>query len=677
MFDNKTILVTGGAGAVGSNLLRALVAYNCKIIVIDDLSSGYIDNIPKSKKIKFIKGSITEDDVLEKAFSEKINVVFHLAAFFANQNSVDHPDKDLEVNGYGTLKLLQYASKANIDRFVYTSSSCVYGDVQTAASESKNNYHLDTPYAITKLLGEYYSKYFYENHNVPITILRLFNSYGPGERPGRYRNVIPNFMWRAMHNRPLIITGTGDETRDFNYVGNAVQALLLSATKPEAVGETFNVGSGKETKIKDLTKSIGKAIGRKVSIEYQSRRTWDTVLRRKANIDKTQKILGYKPDNSNFENKLNEVYAWMKTIVTDKILIISPRQWDLQWGQEKDLINSLISKYEVTVLELLDYKNLPATYAAPNRTTVVKRKTKTKPGLTLGFKTEWRNLKDTYKYDFNILITYLTAGSFLATLFAKLRGKKVILIYADDLPELNKNSSKIGYLMTKYFFNPASALLADKIVATARLLAKDISLFGKKVEYIPNGVDIASYKPKKSSVKTEKKSKNYTVGFVGGFGEWINFDLMINAAHKLKDVNFIFVGDGEQYNYIKERTKELKNVKMTGMVSKDKVIEYLDEIDVCTIPFKVNRLTNRVSPIKLFEYWAMKKPVITTSFYEIKKTAKDIAVFADTTEQFEKAIIELKNPKRRKELADKGVREVQKYDWAKLSSKYHDLLEEL
>jgi UDP-glucose 4-epimerase len=158
-FNNKRILVTGGAGAIGSNLVRELLKYSCKIVILDDLSSGYIENVPKNSKVEFIKGSVTDNRVLKRVFSKKIHIVFHLAAFFANQNSIEHPDTDLMTNGYGTLNVLQHAKDANVERFVYASSSCVYGDVQSAAIESHKDFHLDTPYAITKLLGEYYAKY--------------------------------------------------------------------------------------------------------------------------------------------------------------------------------------------------------------------------------------------------------------------------------------------------------------------------------------------------------------------------------------------------------------------------------------------------------------------------------------------------------------------------------------
>ncbi|MBN1175957.1 glycosyltransferase [Candidatus Woesearchaeota archaeon] len=355
-----------------------------------------------------------------------------------------------------------------------------------------------------------------------------------------------------------------------------------------------------------------------------------------------------------------------------KILLFTPRQWNLQWGQEKDLINQINTHYKIKVIDLFDYSDLPNTYSIPKNTELVIRKTNTKPGLLLGIKTEIQNAKQALKSDFNIMITYLTAGTILASIISRIRGKKVLLIYADDYPELNRNSSYVGYLLTKYFANPILALMSNKIVATARLLAKDISIMGKKAEKIPNGVHIESYTSDKKI-----KNNNYTVGFVGGFGEWLDFDLIINAAKKLPAVNFVLVGDGPQFNYVKKQTKQLKNVRLTGMIPKDEVVKEIDSMSVCTIPFKVNRLTDRVSPIKLFEYWAREKPVISTSFLELKETGENIVEFADSKDDFLNKILLLENLKLRNEIGEKGKKEVKKYDWSSLGKRYLKILGDL
>ncbi len=307
---NKTILITGGAGAIGTNLVSALLPIASKIIVVDDLSSGHQEFVGKNKKVVFIKKSINDDRLYHQLAKHPIEVVFHLAAHFANQNSVEHPLKDLEVNGTGTLKLLEYAVASKIKKFIYASSSCVYGNAEGSVKENAP-FHLDTPYAITKLLGESYAKFFHEYHGLSTVILRLFNSFGPGELAGKYRNVIPNFLDAAIKGKPLTITGTGKETRDFNWVGNVVHAFIASAEKDKAEGETFNIGSGKETAITELANLIKEITGSKSQVVYTERRSWDHVLRRKADITKAQKILGYKPE-INLAKHLKATYDWYR-----------------------------------------------------------------------------------------------------------------------------------------------------------------------------------------------------------------------------------------------------------------------------------------------------------------------------------------------------------------------------
>ena len=248
-----------------------------------------------------------------------------------------------------------------------------------------------------------------------------------------------------------------------------------------------------------------------------------------------------------------------------------------------------------------------------------------------------------------------------------------MLIYADDYPELNRSNSYLGYLLTKYLANPIVVFMSNKIIATARLLVEDISIMGKIAEKIPNGVNISSYK----SNNKIRNSKKYVVGFVGGFGDWVNFNLLVYSAKKLPDVNFVFVGDGPGFNDLKKKTKNLKNVRLTGMIPKDKVIDEINSMSVCTIPFKINRLTDRVSPIKLFEYWAREKPVISTSFLELKETGKGIVEFADSKEEFLFKITKLKDHKLRNLIGVKGKKEVAKYDWNLLGKKYLKILGDL
>jgi nucleoside-diphosphate-sugar epimerase len=311
-FDGKTVLVTGGAGAIGSNLVRTLDQLNTKrIIVLDDLSSSYEWNIPVGPKIAFIKGSILDDEKLRWAFKEKPALVYHLAAHFANQNSVDNPETDLMVNGMGILKVLEHAQLVGVERFIYASSGCgIYGsDSKIPFEEHDISMKLCTPYQVTKMLGELYTNYFYNLYGLPIVNARFFNMYGPGEVPGKYRNVIPNFFYWALNKEPLPITGTGNETRDFTYVDDIISGLLTMAYFEDAVGEAFNIGSGKEVKIKNLAEWINELTGNDAGIIFKERRNWDKKTRLLASVEKAKKVLGYEP-KMDFREGLKRVHWW-------------------------------------------------------------------------------------------------------------------------------------------------------------------------------------------------------------------------------------------------------------------------------------------------------------------------------------------------------------------------------
>jgi nucleoside-diphosphate-sugar epimerase len=235
-----------------------------------------------------------------------------LAAHFANQNSVDHPETDLLVNGLGTLKTLEYANLVNVERFVFASSGCsVYGNqAPLPLKEDYVSLHLDTPYQINKLVGELYCNYFFNYYKLPVTIARYFNVYGPGEVPGKYRNVIPNFIWWALHKQPLPITGTGEETRDFTFVEDIVDGTLRMGAVKEAVGEAVNLASETETRVIDLANWIVKLTGNETKMVFRPRRDWDQVVKRRASIEKARRILGYAP-KTDIKTGLSRVYKWI------------------------------------------------------------------------------------------------------------------------------------------------------------------------------------------------------------------------------------------------------------------------------------------------------------------------------------------------------------------------------
>lgn len=313
----KTVLVTGGAGAIGSYLVGKLCKTDQKIIVIDDLSSGYLENLPQASNLEFVHASILDINALNSIFSRDVDTVFHLAANFANQNSVDFPEKDLQTNGLGTLRLLDYAHKNGVKRFVYASSSCVYGHRPEPLSESCKEFSLDTPYGITKLLGERYVNYYHSHYGLPTVIVRYFNTYGPGEFPGKYRNVIPNFFYNAIKKQPLVITGSGEETRDFNFTSDSVTGTLLAAEKDSAIGGTYNLASGLETKIIDLAKMINELTDNPAPIEFAAKRSWDSIAKRYADIERARQDLDYSPQVKLAEG-LEKTHAWFQTQNLDK-----------------------------------------------------------------------------------------------------------------------------------------------------------------------------------------------------------------------------------------------------------------------------------------------------------------------------------------------------------------------
>ncbi|WFN37396.1 NAD-dependent epimerase/dehydratase family protein [Methanomicrobium antiquum] len=311
-FINKTVLVTGGAGAIGGNLVRKLIDLDTKkITILDNLSSSYEWNIPKSDKVQFIKGDILDDVKLKWVFKSKPDIVYHLAAHFANQNSVDKPETDLMINGLGILKVLEYAQLCDVERFIYSSSGCgVYGlDSKMPFEEHDVSINLHTPYQVTKLLGELYTNYYHNLYNLPIVNARFFNSFGPGEVPGKYRNVIPNFFYWSMKGLPLPITGTGEETRDFTYVGDITDGLLAMAHYEKAIGEAFNLGASREIMIKDLASWINELTGNDAGINFKERRDWDAKSRLLSCINKAGNVLNYKP-KVEFRDGLKETHQW-------------------------------------------------------------------------------------------------------------------------------------------------------------------------------------------------------------------------------------------------------------------------------------------------------------------------------------------------------------------------------
>ena len=312
-YSHKVILVTGGAGAIGRNLVQALLKIDIeKIIVFDNLSSSAEWNIPKHHKVIFLKGDIRKTDDLLCAFQFKPEIVFHLAAFFANQRSVDFPLECEEVNGNGILKILELCvTTGNVERFIYTNSEGgAYGsDSVSPYSENNISYNLSTPYYITKMSGEAYCNYYYSQYGLPVSILRLFNSYGPGEIPGPYRNVIPNFIYWALNKISLPLTGPETISRDFVYVADTVEAILRAGFFIEAIATPINVSTSKKQSIYEIAHTINRIIGNNSGVHVLRSRKWDTRISILGDNTRCKQILKFTPE-TDFETGLLNTIKW-------------------------------------------------------------------------------------------------------------------------------------------------------------------------------------------------------------------------------------------------------------------------------------------------------------------------------------------------------------------------------
>ena len=310
MLNNKKILITGGAGFVGSNLVKKTLELGARVIVLDDLFTGEIKNLPKSNKLKFIEGSVTDIDLVEKIVND-VDIIFHLAARNIAVSTRD-PRNDYEVNIGGTLNILLAAKKSKVERIVYTSSGSVYGNsnyLPINENDAKNILH---PYAASKFGGENYCMAFYEMYQMPISIVRYSNVYGRNQNISNpYCGVITKFIDCVMNNKPILIHGDGLQTRDYTYIDDAVDATISAAITSLSIGEVFNIASGIETSVNDLANKIIKLACKGTEINHIDKRDIDNVRRRVLNIENARRKLRWIP-NTTLEKGLIETIKWFK-----------------------------------------------------------------------------------------------------------------------------------------------------------------------------------------------------------------------------------------------------------------------------------------------------------------------------------------------------------------------------
>lgn len=292
-------LITGGAGFIGSNIAEVLIKQGDLVRVLDNFSSGYEENLHFAKglpagKLEIVRGDISNVADCERS-CEGVDYVLHQAGLKSVPKSLKDPLSYNHVNIDGILFLLQAASKYKVKRFVFASSSSVYGNTDKFPQREDHLSLLISPYALSKLAGEYYCRIFSEFFNVETVALRYFNVFGPKQAlDDEYSAVIPKFINAILNNEPPPIFGNGKQSRDFTYIDNVVSANIIAATTPGLKHEVFNAAVGKEYSVLDIVDGINRILGKKVEPKFLPVRAGD-IFRSNSDISKIQRMTPYKP----------------------------------------------------------------------------------------------------------------------------------------------------------------------------------------------------------------------------------------------------------------------------------------------------------------------------------------------------------------------------------------------
>lgn len=325
--DNTHVLIVGGAGFVGSRLGRRLLSLskNVRLHIIDNLLSAEKVNVPEDGRVVFTEGSIADDAVLAQV-DDVYDYIFHLATYHGNQSSIHNPLADHENNALTTLKLFERIQPfQQIKKIVYSSAGCAiapktFDQAQASVEVDIVDLDMDSPYSISKIFGEFFSKYFFKQHRKPIVRARFQNVYGPGEILGAgqwrgtpatvWRNVTPTFIYRALKRMPLLLENQGCATRDFIYVDDIARGLIHCALYGTA-GDVYNLASGQETTIADLASTINRMTKNPTPIEYLPKRWWDHSGKRFGCPKKSKEQLGFS-SKIGIEEGLYQTIEWTK-----------------------------------------------------------------------------------------------------------------------------------------------------------------------------------------------------------------------------------------------------------------------------------------------------------------------------------------------------------------------------
>lgn len=305
-------LVTGGAGFIGSNTVDELVRRGHGVVVLDDLSSGKEDNLAEVRsKITFMKGSITDIEVVQKAMVQA-DYVIHLAARTSVPRSVKDPVDTNRINVDGTLNVLVAARDNKVKRVVFAASSSAYGDTPTLPKSEDMQPVPISPYGVSKYVGELYAQTFGRCYGLENVCLRYFNIFGPRQDPDSpYSGVLSRFSTAFLESTPPVVFGDGEQTRDFTYVDNAVQANILACEAPSASGRTFNVGTGSAVSLNQVLQMLQKAAGKTLETKYEPAREGD-IRDSLADVRLAKEFLGYEPTVL-FEEGLERTYTWYQS----------------------------------------------------------------------------------------------------------------------------------------------------------------------------------------------------------------------------------------------------------------------------------------------------------------------------------------------------------------------------
>lgn len=325
-FDGATVCIAGGAGFVGSNLAKMLLREDVKkVILVDNLLSADMSNVPDDPRVEFIPRSITNPEVLER-LPEDLDYAYQLTTFHGNQSSIADPMRDHMHNNYTSLSMFHRLSQIkNLKKVVYAAAACAvaektYGEATATDEEAPVSLFHDSPYSVSKIIGELYGNYYWKQENLPFVKARFMNVYGPGEILGAgrwrgtvhtiWRNVTPTFVFKSLNQEALPLDDEGRTSRDFIFVEDMARGLMAAALNGKP-SEAYNLASGKETTIRELAETINRLTENPSAVELKPRRPWDSSGNRFGSAAKAERDLGFKAQVG-IEEGLQRTVDWTR-----------------------------------------------------------------------------------------------------------------------------------------------------------------------------------------------------------------------------------------------------------------------------------------------------------------------------------------------------------------------------